>query len=229
MDPTNLTAIGDQYSLGCVLYFCISGQFPFPEGTAVEKMMSHQTKAPPSIHGLCPDITAEVVAAVERLMQKEPSARYANTAEALTALRPFAGVTSAHGRQPLRAGGLREPKLGVPPEPPRAPAKGSIPPAPAIPAVPRPPSPAERRTSAPVRGGSSPDAPSPTRPKSAPSAPPAAQPVHAPRPAPPRANLGVAKDAQGGSSWEERLGPVGIAIFALVACAIAWFVTYKFF
>src|SRR5436305_7296205 len=28
MDPTNLTAIGDQYSLGCVLYYCLSGRYP---------------------------------------------------------------------------------------------------------------------------------------------------------------------------------------------------------
>ena len=46
MDPTNLTAVGDQYSLGCVMYFCLTGQYPFPEGTAVEKMMAHQHKQP---------------------------------------------------------------------------------------------------------------------------------------------------------------------------------------
>ncbi|HLJ95001.1 MAG TPA: serine/threonine-protein kinase, partial [Gemmataceae bacterium] len=40
MDPTNLTPIGDQYSLGCVLYYCLAGQFPYPEGTAAEKMMA---------------------------------------------------------------------------------------------------------------------------------------------------------------------------------------------
>src|SRR5262245_31421589 len=46
MDPTNLNAVGDQYSLGCVLYFCLTGRYPFPEGTAVEKMMCHQHKQP---------------------------------------------------------------------------------------------------------------------------------------------------------------------------------------
>ena len=52
MDPTNRTTAGDQYSLGCVLYFCLSGQYPFPDGTAVEKMMAHQFKQPTSIREL---------------------------------------------------------------------------------------------------------------------------------------------------------------------------------
>src|SRR5262249_1627206 len=52
MDPTNLTAIGDQYSLGCVMYHCLTGQYPFPDGTAVEKMMAHQHKQPKPLHEL---------------------------------------------------------------------------------------------------------------------------------------------------------------------------------
>ena len=49
MEPTNRTPAGDQYSLGCVLYYCLTGRVPFPEGTAVEKMMAHQTKEPTPI------------------------------------------------------------------------------------------------------------------------------------------------------------------------------------
>jgi hypothetical protein len=30
-------------------------------------------------------------------------------------------------------------------------------------------------------------------------------------------------------SWEERLGPIGIAFIAIVACAAAWLVTWKLF
>ena len=46
MDPTNLTPTGDQYSLGCVMYYMLTGQYPFPDGTAAEKMMAHQFKQP---------------------------------------------------------------------------------------------------------------------------------------------------------------------------------------
>jgi len=222
MDPTNLTAFGDQYSLGCVLYFCVTGQYPFPEGSAVEKMMAHQTKQPPSIQQLCPELPADLVAVIERLMQKDPSARYASTAEALTALRPFAGATPAHGRQPARAAPGRDGKLAAAlGEVPRPVAKPAIPAA--IPAVPRPPSPVERRP---------PSSPKTHAPEPPAAARPKASPASAPPPAPrglSRAELGMSKDARDDRSWDERLGPVGIAIFAIAACAVAWFVTYKFF
>jgi len=33
----------------------------------------------------------------------------------------------------------------------------------------------------------------------------------------------------GQRSWEDRLGPIGIALIAIVACAAAWLVTWKLF
>src|SRR5438105_3568264 len=54
MDPTNLTPTGDQYSLGCVLYYMLGGQYPFPDGSAAEKMMAHQFKEPAPVRELSP-------------------------------------------------------------------------------------------------------------------------------------------------------------------------------
>ena len=90
MDPTNLTAIGDQYSLGCVMYYCLTGQYPFPDGTAVEKMMGAPAQAAAGGQGLTPDAPDGLVAVVERLMQKTPASRYSGCAEVIEALRPFA-------------------------------------------------------------------------------------------------------------------------------------------
>src|SRR5439155_10706264 len=97
MDPTQRTPAGDQYSLGCVLYYCLTGQYPFPEGTAVEKMMAHQTKQPPAIKELSPETPDALVAVVDRLMQKAPNARYASVAEAFEALKPLASEPPAAG------------------------------------------------------------------------------------------------------------------------------------
>src|SRR5205823_5156076 len=66
MDPTNLTPVGDQYSLGCVLYFCLAGRYPFPDGSAAEKMMAQQFKQPTPLRQLAPDAPEGLVAVVER-------------------------------------------------------------------------------------------------------------------------------------------------------------------
>jgi serine/threonine-protein kinase len=95
MEPTNRTAAGDQYSLGCILYFFLSGKYPFPEGSAVEKMMAHQYKQPTPLKQLTPEAPAELVAVVERLMQKKPEDRYASCEEVVDALRPFASAAGS--------------------------------------------------------------------------------------------------------------------------------------
>ena len=97
MEPTNRTPAGDQYSLGCVLYYCLTGPVPFPEGTAVEKMMAHQTKEPTPIRELAPDVPDGLRRGGERLMAKTPEAGTAACDEVVEALEPYA-------RRPVRTG-----------------------------------------------------------------------------------------------------------------------------
>src|SRR5205807_2195650 len=98
MDPTNLTPAGDQYSLGCVLYYALSGRFPFPDGSAAEKMMAHQFKQPTPLTELNPEVPEELVEIVERLMQKGPENRFPNAGEVVEALRPLAARAHADKR-----------------------------------------------------------------------------------------------------------------------------------
>lgn len=90
MEPTNRTPAGDQYSLGCMLYFALTGKYPFPEGSAVEKMMAHQTKSPPPIKNENPAVPDGLTQIVDRLMEKEPTSRYTLMEEVVEALQPFA-------------------------------------------------------------------------------------------------------------------------------------------
>ena len=92
MEPSNRTPAGDQYSLGCVLYYCLTGQVPFPEGTAVEKMLAHQSKQPTPVQELAPETPEGLVAVVERLMAKAPEGRFPRTIDVIEALRPFAAA-----------------------------------------------------------------------------------------------------------------------------------------
>src|SRR5947208_10722108 len=95
MEPSNRTPAGDQYSLGCVLYYCLTGRVPFPEGSAVEKMMAHQTKEPVPIKEFAPDVPDGMVAVVKKLMAKTAEGRYSGTDEVAEALEPFLGELAA--------------------------------------------------------------------------------------------------------------------------------------
>jgi serine/threonine protein kinase len=92
MDPASASFASDQYSLGCIMYYCLTGQYPFPGNNAVEKMMAHQSKQPPPLQEVAPDTPPELVVAVERLMQKKPEDRYPSVSELIVALRPIAMV-----------------------------------------------------------------------------------------------------------------------------------------
>jgi len=101
MEPTNRTPAGDQYSLGCTLYFCLTGRVPFPEGSAVEKMMAHQAKEPMEITEFAPDVPAGLIEVVKKLMAKTPEERYTGCDEVVEALEPYLGdVRSIPGGAP---------------------------------------------------------------------------------------------------------------------------------
>src|SRR5260370_106337 len=100
MDPTNLTPTGDQYSLGCVMYYMLTGQYPFPDGSAAEKMMAHQFKLPESLATLAPDTPAELISIVEKLMQKKPEERFTSVGEIVEYLRPFVRKHSGPQQRP---------------------------------------------------------------------------------------------------------------------------------
>ncbi len=125
MEPTNRTPAGDQYSLGCTLYFCLAGQYPFPDGSAVEKMMAHQTQLPQPIREISPEVPEELALIVDRLLEKEAASRYPMAEEIVEALQPFAAemrqamisssymetprpLTATAGRKPMGVNSLRQ-------------------------------------------------------------------------------------------------------------------------
>jgi serine/threonine-protein kinase len=118
MDPTSVSPASDQYSLGCILYFCLAGQYPFPGNNAVEKMMLHQTKEPIPVTDLAPETPPELVAIVERLMRKSAADRYPAMNDVVMTLRPLAmgglGSVSAPSRPALRPVSAPRPTQAAP-------------------------------------------------------------------------------------------------------------------
>ena len=86
LDPLDRTPAGDQYSLGCILYYCLAGHFPFTYDNPVKKMLAHQAEEPKSIREINPEVSKGLAAIVGRLMRKKPEERYASTDEVVEAL-----------------------------------------------------------------------------------------------------------------------------------------------
>jgi eukaryotic-like serine/threonine-protein kinase len=81
----------DIYALGCTFYFALTGQVPFPGGTAIEKMLHHQLDEPAPIEKFRPDLPAELAAVLRRMMAKQPAERLQTPAEVAAAVAPWRG------------------------------------------------------------------------------------------------------------------------------------------
>ena len=80
-------ARADIYGLGCTLYFLLTGHPPFPEGSISERLMKHQMEIASSISKDRPDVPPTLLHICEKMMLKDPDARYqtaGDVAERLT-------------------------------------------------------------------------------------------------------------------------------------------------
>ena len=97
-DPRNADVRSDIYSLGCTLFYMLSGRPPFPEGTVLQKLLQHQGDDPPDIRAARPDLPEEVSRVLRKMMAKDPHRRYQDPAKLIFALLSLAEVA---GLKPL--------------------------------------------------------------------------------------------------------------------------------
>jgi serine/threonine protein kinase len=76
----------DIYSLGCVMYFLLTRQPPFPDGSVAERLLKHQKEDPAPIASLRSDVPETLEAIVRRMMAKRPEARYQSATELIEAI-----------------------------------------------------------------------------------------------------------------------------------------------
>jgi serine/threonine-protein kinase len=202
MDPQNLTPAGDQYSLGCVLYYCLTGRYPFPDGSSAEKMMAHQFKQPTPVRELRPEVPQGLAEVVQRLMQKAPEQRYGSAADVVEALKVYAEVPVGNVR----------PRPGPRPLAPVPQAPGDNRPAPVSPSTPTPRP--QQQLNLPSRQTVRGAAP-------APMAPAAKPPVEEPKAKPPAKPV-VASDYSPSEWMDQTISPITVMIVLGAVVAVTW-------
>lgn len=75
MDSKTADARSDIYSLGCTLYYLLTGQAVYVEDTVMKRIMAHQAAALPQL----PILDNHLQAIFERMIAKKPEERYQST------------------------------------------------------------------------------------------------------------------------------------------------------
>ncbi|MBM4345923.1 MAG: serine/threonine protein kinase, partial [Deltaproteobacteria bacterium] len=155
-------ARSDLYSLGVVLYQCVSGRVPFRGDSTFTVLMMQVNDAPPDLSQVA-GVSAAFASVVGKSLAKAAEERYESATAMREALEPLARGEHLHAPG---AAGIAPAKVAVPPPPPAAPANrdhaSTRPPAPVQGLEAAPPLPA-RAVRGSTHGGVKPPEPPPRR------------------------------------------------------------------
>jgi serine/threonine protein kinase len=85
----------DIYSLGCTLYFLLTGHAPFPEGSLAQRIAKHQTEMPADIRIDRPDCPTSLVNICKKMIFKNSERRFQTAEEVRGAMRNWLAARSA--------------------------------------------------------------------------------------------------------------------------------------
>lgn len=93
-DSHTVDTRADIYSLGCSLFFLLTGQPPFTEGTLVQRLISHQTKTPPAVAEFRRDVPDELIQILLKMMARNRDARTSTAGDVVAQLSHFLRITA---------------------------------------------------------------------------------------------------------------------------------------
>ena len=76
-DPHGVDIRADLYSLGCTLFYLLTGRPPFLGGSAVDRLMRHLYESPPTVAVPEGDLSEGLTRIMARLLAKRPDERFA--------------------------------------------------------------------------------------------------------------------------------------------------------
>jgi YVTN family beta-propeller protein len=99
----SVLGMADQYSLGCVLYECLTGRVPFEKDMIPAIIWAHVEEHPTQPTALRPDLPPAVDEVFARVLAKQPGDRYRNCREFMEAARTALGDRATAPRPPRPA------------------------------------------------------------------------------------------------------------------------------
>lgn len=88
--PNDVSEASDIYSLGCTLYYAITGKVPFPGGTTKTKAKRHLDETPWHPRRFNDEVSDEFVDLIGDMMEKNPAERIQSAKEVAERLAPWA-------------------------------------------------------------------------------------------------------------------------------------------
>jgi formylglycine-generating enzyme required for sulfatase activity/tRNA A-37 threonylcarbamoyl transferase component Bud32 len=89
VDAQNADIRADIYSLGCTLYYLLTGGPPFDGKSLLDILTGHQSMEARPLNLVRPEVPVELAAVVGKMMAKDRERRYQTPAEVAEALKPF--------------------------------------------------------------------------------------------------------------------------------------------